>query len=133
MEEQNMDKEAVKPSISISNVNADLFGTIEAKKQLESYLKEMSKRVSSLNKLKKAIDKKIIDLQSIIANEVRNGSSERVQFTLDGFKNLRERLEDIAYESFDDNTYDDVIDAVTDIEIEYDPETKTNVIKGLIK
>ena len=133
MSETDM-KEEHHVGLSVNKLSTDLFALIEVKKNLEAYVKEMAKKMTALKTASKTIDKYIIETQSLLANEVRSGSKESAQFTLDCFESLQDRLEDVVYREFQEKAkYDEIMGAVTEIELGYDRDKKAVVINGLIR
>lgn len=134
MSEIDMKEEEVKTRLSLNKLNSDMFAQLEVSKNLTAVIEEMSKKIKSLKDAKKAVDRRVGDTQALILNEVRNGNTETVQYTLDCFENLQNVLEDVVYDEYKDNPkYNDIMAIITDLEMGYDPKTKASTVKGINK
>lgn len=126
-------KQEVKTHLSLNSLNSDIFAMLELKKNMAAVIDKYNKKMNSFKKVVKAIDKRVGETQLLISNELREGNKETVQYTLDCFENIQDKLEDVVYNSFsDDPKYDEIMASVADLGMEFDKEKKISFVKSIL-
>ncbi|MEM4040991.1 MAG: hypothetical protein QXM83_04130 [Ignisphaera sp.] len=119
--------------ISVNKLHKDLFRLMEISSTLNTVIHDKSIELKGYKKLLKHVTDLIGDKHLVIVNEVRNGNTEKVQYTLDAFATIQDTLEDLAYEIFetDSDENEKMMSAIENLKLTYDPVSQSILIKGM--
>ena len=130
-----MAEQEIKQGFSMKKQHSDLFSLLELNSILKSIINDKALELQAIKKTEKAILELVNDKHIVISSEVKNGNHESVQYTIDAFASPQDRLMDIAYDVFgadDSDKGEKMMSAIENLNLEYDPATKSILVKGLI-